>query len=206
MWLCPRSSRAASARWPKPGPGTCSTCSASGTRPARSPACCPAAPARPPGLTRRLGPGLLAPAATVAVAVTGLRLSGLGTADAIGFALAIAWALAGLVIARKASVTDARPAAWLIALCALTGAVALTAARLGASGPQHTARVVATVTASLVIAISFHFLLALPDGRLARPGRRIVAGLGYATAAGTGIGLAVTGHAFPVMAGALIWP
>jgi signal transduction histidine kinase len=166
----------------------------------------PAVTARPPGLTRWLGPGLLAPAATVAVAVTGLRLSGLGTADAIGFALAIAWALAGLVTARKGGVADARAVAWLIALGALTGAVALTAAQIGTSGPQHAARIVATVSASLVIAISFHFLLALPDGRLARPGRRIVAGLGYATAVGTGIGLAVADQPFPVMAGALIWP
>ena len=62
-----------------------------------------------------------------------------------------------------------------------------------------------TIAASLVIAISFHFLLALPDGRLARPGRRIVVGLGYASAAGTGIGLAIAGQPFPLMAGALIW-
>jgi signal transduction histidine kinase len=64
---------------------------------------------------------------------------------------------------------------------------------------------VATIAASLVIAISFHFLLALPDGRLARPGRRIVAGLGYASAVGTGIGLAIAGQPLPLMAGALIW-
>ena len=98
--------------------------------------------------------------------------------------------------------------AWLIALGALTGAVALTAARLGGQyqAAQHAARVLATLAASLVIAISFHFLLALPDGRLARPGRRLVAGLGYASAVGTGIGLAIAGEPFPLMAGALIWP
>ena len=123
--------------------------------------------------------------------------------DAIGFALVIAWALAGMVLARAAD----RTAHWLIALGALTGAVALTAARLGAGqGPhQQAARVLATLAGPLVIAISFHFLLALPDGRLARPGRRIIAGLGYATAVGTGIGLAVAGQPFPLMAGALIW-
>jgi signal transduction histidine kinase len=142
-------------------------------------------------------PGLLAPVATLAVAAIGLRVSGLGVVDAVGFALTIAWAAAGLAVARTAD----RAVAWQIALGALTGAVALTAARLG--GPPG--RAVATIAASLVIAISFHFLLALPDGRLARPGRRIVVGLGYASAAGTGIGLAIAGQPLPLMAGALIW-
>ena len=41
-----RGHRAASARWRRPGPGTCSTCSASATRPRPSPACCPAASGR----------------------------------------------------------------------------------------------------------------------------------------------------------------
>ena len=35
--------RRASAGWPRPGPATCSTCSASATRRPRCPACCPAA-------------------------------------------------------------------------------------------------------------------------------------------------------------------
>ena len=156
----------------------------------------PAVTARP----RPFLPGLLAPLATVAVAAIGLRVSGLGMVDAVGFALAIAWAAAGLVVARTAD----HAVAWQIELGALTGAVALTAARLG---EQHqAARAVATIAASLVIAISFHFLIALPDGRLARPGRRIVVGLGYASATGTGIGLAIAGQPFPLMAGALIWP
>jgi signal transduction histidine kinase len=151
-----------------------------------------------PAITARRGlPGLLVPAATVAVAAIGLRVSGLGVVDAVGFALAIAWAAAGLAVARTAD----RAVAWQIELGALTGAVALTAARLG--GPQG--RAVATIAGSLVIAISFHFLIALPDGRLARRGRRIMAGLGYASAVGTGIGLAIAGQPFPLMAGALIW-
>jgi signal transduction histidine kinase len=157
---------------------------------------------------RQLVPGLLAPAATVAVVATGLRVPGLGAVDAVAFALAIAWAFAGMVAARAAE----RTAHWQIALGALTAAVALTAARLAgqggaAPGEQHeTARVVATLAAPLVIAISFHFLIALPDGGLGRPSRRIAVGLGYASAAGTGLGLAIAGKPFPVMAGALIWP
>jgi signal transduction histidine kinase len=148
---------------------------------------------------RRLLPGLLAPVATVAVAAAGLRVSGLGVIEAIGFALAIAWAIAATVLARAAD----RTAYWLIALGALAGAVALTAARMG--GQQHAARVLATLAGPLVIAISFHFLIALPDGRLGRPGWRLVAALGYASAAVTGIWLAVAGEPFPLIAGGLIW-
>ena len=151
------------------------------------------------GPARRLVPGLLAPVATVVVAAAGLRVSGLGVIDAIGFALVIAWAIAAAVLARAAD----RTAYWLIALGALAGAVALTAARIGEQ--QHAARVLATLAGPLVIAISFHFLIALPDGRLGRPGWRLVAALGYATAVGTGIGLAVAGEPFPLMAGGLIW-
>jgi signal transduction histidine kinase len=134
------------------------------------------------------------------VAAAGLQVSGLDVFAAIGFALAIAWALAGTVLARSADRTTAP----LMTLGALTGAVALTAARMGA---QHNpARVLATLIAPLVIAISYHFLLALPDGRLGRPTARILVVLGYAGAVGTGVSLALAGRPFPVVAGAVIWP
>src|ERR1700754_4190376 len=92
--------------------------------------------------TRQVVPGLLVPVATAVVAAAGLRGSGLGVIDAFGFALAIAWAIAGLVIARSAD----RTAAPLIGLGALAGAVGLTAARIGASegGARGPARVLAT--------------------------------------------------------------
>ena len=140
---------------------------------------------------RQALPVLAAAVATVAVAVAGLRVSDLGVIDAIGFALVIIWAVAGAVVARAADGAAHRAAYWLIALGALTGAVALTAARLGEQ--QHAARVLATLAGPLVIAISFHYLLALPDGRLGQPGRRLMAGLGYASAFGTGIVLAIAG-------------
>src|SRR6185437_11193278 len=166
------------------------------------------------GPARQLLPVLVAAVATVAVAVAGLRVSGLGVIDAIGYALVIIWALAGTVVARAADGAAHRAAYWLIALGALTGAVALTAARLGAqdqgaqsqTAAHHAARVLATLAGPLVIAISFHYLLALPDGRLGQPGRRLMAGLGYASAFGTGIGLAIAGRPFPLTAGAVIWP
>ena len=65
----------------------------------------------------------------------------------------------------------------------------------------------ATLAGPLVIAVSFHFLLALPDGRLGRPGRRLVGGPRLRRAVGTGIGLAVAGPAVPARWRArLIWP
>ena len=173
----------------------------------------PVVTARAPGRNsaRHLAPRLLAPAATVAVAAAGLRVAagGLPAAVAVAFALTIAWAAAGVVAARAAEPTAHR----LIAVGALAGAVALTAARIagqqpaGPTGDQHeAARVVATLAGPLVIAICFHLLIALPDGRLGRSARRIVVGLGYATAIGTGLGLAITAEPFPLAAGALIWP
>jgi signal transduction histidine kinase len=154
--------------------------------------------------TRQAVPAFLAPVATAVIAAAGLRVSGLGVIDAFGFALAIAWAIAGLVTARSADRTTAP----LIGLGALVGAIGLTAARIGMSeaNARGPARVLATLAACGVIAVSFHYLLALPDGRLGRPGRRIMAALGYASAAGTGVGLAVAGQAFTVTAGAVIWP
>ena len=160
----------------------------------------PAVTARAHGWARHAVPGLAGLVATVAVAAVGLRVSGPGVFAAIGFALAIAWALAGTVLARSPDRTTAP----LMTLGALTGAVALTAGRMGLQ--HHPARVLATVLAPLVIAISFHFLLALPDGRLTRPTARALVAVGYAGALGTGIGLALVGRPFPLAAGAVIWP
>jgi len=61
------------------------------------------------------------------------------------------------------------------------------------------------VAVMLTIAIWFHFLLALPDGRLGGAGRRVAAGLGYACLAATGLALAVAGTPLPTGTAALIW-
>src|SRR2546423_11940170 len=156
------------------------------------------------GPARQLLPVLVAAVATVAVAVAGLQVSGLGVIDAIGFTLVIIWALAGTVVARAADGAAHRAAYWLIALGALTGAVALTAARLGAQDQgagHHAARVLATLAGPLVIAISFHYLLALPDGRLGQPGRRLMAGPGYARPVGPRVRAGHAGETVPGVAG-----
>jgi signal transduction histidine kinase len=165
---------------------------------------------------RHLVPRLLAPLAAVAVAAIGLRIPGGWSAtDAVAFVLAIAWALAGIAVpvaARppRAHTVGQMTLGLLAALGALIAATALTAARIadqdGTSDQHQTARVVATLAAPLVIAVSFHFLLALPDGRLVKPGRRTLAVLGYVSAVGTGAGLAVARQPFGVMAGAFVWP
>jgi signal transduction histidine kinase len=178
----------------------------------------PAAAARASGRygARHLVARLLAPLAAVVVAAIGLRVRGDWSAvDAAAFGLAIAWALAGLAGPVPAR-TPGPPArgqlslGLLAALGALVAATALTAARIAAqdgTADQHqTARAVATLAAPLVIAVSFHFLLALPDGHLVRSGRRILAGLGYVSALGTCAGLAIAHQPFTVMAGAVIWP
>jgi signal transduction histidine kinase len=155
---------------------------------------------------RQVMPRLLAPAATVAVATAGLRTAGgWPSVEAAAFALTIVWALAGFVQSIGARAAE-RPVHWQVALGALTAAVALTAARIAGQGQGSAARVVATVAGPLVIAVSFHFLFSVPDGSLGGAARRVVVGLGYASAAGTGLGLAITGEPFPVLAGAVIWP
>jgi signal transduction histidine kinase len=55
------------------------------------------------------------------------------------------------------------------------------------------------------IAVWFHYLLALPGGRLDGVGRRIAAGLGYACAAAAGLGLAAAGTPLHTGTAALIW-
>ena len=92
---------------------------------------------------------------------------------------------------------------WQVALGALAGAVALTAARLADQPGAHgLARGVATVAGPLVIAASVAFVLGAPDGRLASRPRRAAAGLAAAAAlahrAGAGRGRpAVPGRGAP---------
>jgi signal transduction histidine kinase len=94
-----------------------------------------------------------------------------------------------------------------VAAGTLAAAVALTAGRLASQPPagQHQlARTVATLAASLVIAVSCHFLLALPGGRLDGRARRTGAALGYVAALGTGLAFALAGKPLPALAVAVL--
>jgi hypothetical protein len=113
---------------------------------------------------RHLVPRLLAPLAAVAVAAIGLRVpGGWPAADAVAFALAIAWALAAIAgpVAAHHRALGQLSLGLLAALGALAAATALTAARIaahdGTADRHQTARAVATLAAPLVIAGSFHF-------------------------------------------------
>jgi signal transduction histidine kinase len=163
------------------------------------------APAASSSPARRLLAGALLPLLTLAAAVDGLRAPGpLSAPQAVAFALVLVGALSGAILARAAH----RVALWQVAFGVLTASVALAAARLGdqAGGSHQAARAVATVGVPVVIAVSVHMLLALPDGRLVERGRRIGAGLAYAAAVAAGLVLAVAGRPFPAWAAAVAWP
>ena len=89
---------------------------------------------------------------------------------------------------------------------ALTGAIALTAARLGSAGPPAsiTARAVVGLAVLLVIAGTVHLVLAAPDGYL--DGRRGRRGSGLPGGAGRRARARAARHPVPVAAAAVIWP
>jgi signal transduction histidine kinase len=155
---------------------------------------------------RRFLAGVLIPLATVAVAAVGLRTPGpVPALQGVAFGLVLLGAVSGAILAR----TGHRVALWQVALGALAASVALTAARIGSApggGPHHAARAVATLAVPIVIAVSVHMLLALPDGQLGSRARSVGSGLVYAVAVGTGLVLAIAGRPFPVWAAALAWP
>ncbi|HEY7015809.1 MAG TPA: histidine kinase [Streptosporangiaceae bacterium] len=164
----------------------------------------PGAAASPGGsAARRLLAGVLVPLITVAIAVVGLRVpGGLPTLQAVAFGLVIVGAVSGAILARSAQ----RVALWQVAFGALIASVGLTAARIGdEAGQHHAARAVATMAAPLVIAISIHMLLALPDGRLGSQGRRVGTWVAYVAAVLIGLVLVIADHPFPAWAAALIW-
>ena len=111
---------------------------------------------------------------TIAIVIVGWRAhvpGGMTAINAVAFLLTIVWALVGLVDRhdRESTATRISPFHLLVGLDALVAAVALTAGRLALTHPDNSggaARVVATIASLLVTAISFHLLLALPDGRL----------------------------------------
>jgi signal transduction histidine kinase len=155
---------------------------------------------------RLLLAGLLAPVATLGVVVAGLRGGSgpLPAVQAVAFGLAGIAALCGAVTARAAE----RTPQWQVALGSLVAAVALAAARIAGSvsgGERALARAVVTAAVPLVIAISFHLMLALPDGRLGGRARRMAVSTGYAVAGCSGLALALARQPVPAAAVALAW-
>jgi signal transduction histidine kinase len=147
---------------------------------------------------------------TVAGVVVGLRISvpgGSPPVDVVAFGLTIVWALVGFVdTGARERVGKASPYHLLAGLDAFVAMVALTAGREAVKAHASGAtRGLATMAAILVTAISFHFLLALPDGRLHDSLRRGAAIAGYAGAAAVGLALVAADRPFTVTDGAISW-
>jgi signal transduction histidine kinase len=128
--------------------------------------------------------------------------------EMVAFALTVVWALVGVVDAGAVRRPSNRPSFFhlLASLDALVAMVALTAGRraevVHASGST---RDVATFAAVLVTAISFHFLLALPDGTLRETARLSTVIAGYVAAVVTGCLFVAAHHPFTVIDGAISW-
>lgn len=150
-------------------------------------------------------------AVTVAAVVLGLHAvvrGGIAAVNLVAFGLSLVWALAGLVSGRSGAVRLLVAPRLLIGVDAMVAAIALAACRLAdqhAYGGHSAARIVATFAGPLVAAVSFHFLLALPDGRLpGRPRRWSVAAV-YIAAVSCGAILAATSRVFSLEAGVISW-
>ena len=112
-------------------------------------------------------PGALLPRLTVAIAVAGLSAPGpLPAVQAVAFGLVLPGAVSGAILARAAE----RIALWQVAFGSLAASVALAPPGSVSSRAVTRPPRVATLAVPLVIAISAHMLLALPDGRLASRG------------------------------------
>jgi hypothetical protein len=92
------------------------------------------------------------------------------------------------------------------------GAVAFGADRLSARfaaeaahGPHRLAVAAGMVAAALMVAVSVHLLLSLPDGRLRSRGRLACALTAYGTALAAGGALAAAGQEIPAWLAVLIW-
>jgi signal transduction histidine kinase len=148
---------------------------------------------------------------TVAGVVVGLRISvpgGTPAPESVAFGLTLVWAVVGFVDtgARERAGTKTSPYHLLAGVDALVAMVALTAGRKAETlHASTTARDIATMAAIMVTAISFHFLLALPDGRLGDSVRRTTVSIGYLAAIGVGVGFVVADRPFTVVDGAISW-
>jgi signal transduction histidine kinase len=150
---------------------------------------------------------------TLAVVIIGVRAhvtEGITAVNGVAFGLTLVWAVAGVVAARYSdrTSTPADLQALLIGADALLAAIALTFGRLAQGESVHSygaARSIATVTALLVTAVSFHFLLALPNGQLPGTGRRTAVIVVYAAALGIGLSYVIEKDTFSLLAGGIGW-
>ncbi len=169
-------------------------------------------PDSPSGATSKRGSqllpdGLMFPATVAlgAIALSTRTSSGLPGLHLATFAVLVTWSLAAVVARLK---DDAPALGRIVGLGALVGAAALAAQRLAMSstGSEHSAERALTTGAVLVlVAMTFHVLLALPDGWLGSRARRGVAGSAYGAALAAAVALGASGHGISVWVAALVW-
>ena len=157
---------------------------------------------------RRLVAGLLLPLAAVALTAAGLLIpvpGGISALAAVTAGLIITWALCGAATAWARE----RTPQWQQAAGVVAASLAFGAGRFALHAPgggrHHLAVAVGVLAGAAMVAISVHLLLALPDGRLASPGRRAGAAVGYGVFLVAGVAVAASGHQVPAWLGVLAW-
>ena len=175
--------------------------------------------------TRRVATGMLGPIAAIAFVVAALRVPVPGNVSdlqRVGFGLVIVAAISAAVLARAAE----RTPQWQVAAGTVTAGATLAElpARLHLTGgSRHVAVTAYTVGALVLIAVSVHLVLGLPDGRLTRPPlttrgparpdrptlpsrpRRVTVAIAYAAAVAAGVALGSQGRTVSVPVGAILW-
>jgi signal transduction histidine kinase len=182
------------------------------------------AQARPAaGRARVLLAGLLLPLAAAGLAAAGLAVpvpGGITGTAWVTAALIVSWA----VCCVAAALAPVRTPLWLQAAGTALGAVAFATDRLsarfsaeahgqggadrGGLSPvtaHHLAVAVGMVAAALLVAVSVHLMLSLPDGRLRTRARRACAVAAYGVALAAGGALAAAGQEVPAWLAVLIW-
>jgi signal transduction histidine kinase len=131
--------------------------------------------------------------------------AGLPGLDVAVFAVLVAWSLTAVTARLRC---DAPLLGRLVGVGALLGAAALWADRLARSsaGAEHSAaRVVLASAVPLLVALTVHVLLALPDGQLAGRGRQVTAAGAYGAAVVVAGSLAAGGVTPAVWAAVVVW-
>ena len=175
-------------------------------------------------LLRRVLTGVVVPIAVAVIVVVALRMkvpATISDLQKVAFGMVLAAAISAAVTARAAE----RTPQWQVAAGALAGAGSLACYRLAgqAGGGHQEAATAYTVGALLVMAISVHLALGLPDGRLTRPrpvrpgapgrshpdqpsqARRVAVVMAYSAALAAGLLLGLENLAVSVPVGTLLW-
>jgi signal transduction histidine kinase len=135
-----------------------------------------------------------------------------------GGVTATAWVTAVLIVTwavscAAAALAPERTPVWLQAAGTVLGAAAFATDRLsarfaeepGEAMPRHLAVAVGMVAAALLVAVSVHLMLSLPDGRLRTRARRACAVAAYCIALAVGGALGAAGREVPAWLAVLIW-